>query len=360
MQYCLAGIAKVCLVPGRGWQRAQGLAGRRRTTDTERASPTGALRESSESGGLTGGLRRLIKTGIEASLCRSGATRLVRRRHIGDTLVLAWHNIIPDGLPAGGDRSLHLPRAVFARQLDLLRRTHDVVPIEALLERPAPSRWPRAVITFDDAYQGAITVGVEELRRRRLPATFFVAPAYVGGASFWWDALADAGAAGPPPEVREHALTELGGRESDVRRWAAGAGLRTRDLPSYQTCATERQLQAVAGDGITFGSHSWGHPWLPALDGEALRRELEGPRGWLAARFPNVVDWLAYPYGGFSAEVARAAAAAGYVGALRVEGGWVGRAAPRGEARFRLPRYNVPAGLSAAGFELRISGIGTR
>ncbi|CAN5608749.1 polysaccharide deacetylase family protein [soil metagenome] len=306
-------------------------------------------------------MRGRLKSGIEVALCRSGITAVIRRRRAADTLILAWHNIVPAGSAAAGDRSLHLPQGAFGRQLDLLRRTHDVVPLEALLERPGGSgrSRPRAVITFDDAYQGALTAGVEELRRRGLPATVFVAPSFVGGSSFWWDALTELGSAGLSAGVRDHALNVLGGRDAAVRGWAAERGVPVQPVAEHMTCATEAQLRSAEGD-VAYASHTWSHPYLPALTGDELRRELELPRAWLAQRFRHVVDWLAYPYGAYSPTVARATAEAGYAGALRVDGGWLRGPAPEGEARFSLPRHNVAAGVSVAGFELRVSGLVVR
>jgi hypothetical protein len=47
----------------------------------------------------------------------------------------------------------------------------------------------------------------------------------------------------------------------------------------------------------------------------------------------------------------------GFDGALAVSGGWW--SSPPGP-RFRLPRWNVPAGLSVPGFELRAAGFWCR
>lgn len=298
---------------------------------------------------------RVVKSTAEAALCRSGLTRAARRR-LGDaTVVLAYHNIVPDGEVVLGDRSLHLPRREFARQLDLIRRTHEVVPLESLGEPlTASARRPRAVITFDDACQGAVTVGVEELAERGLPATIFVAPAFVGGGSFWWDALSGPG--GLDDAVRGTALDALRGEDARVRAWAREQGRPVREVPAHQRGATEAELQAAtrAAGGITLASHTWGHPNLARLDRDELEGELVRPLAWLRERFGAVIPWLTYPYGMHSPEVERAVADAGYAGALRVEGG-----IHRGPAHhdFRLPRVNVPSGISIRGFELRTSGL---
>lgn len=296
----------------------------------------------------------MLKHAIETLLVGSGATRLARARLGGQVLVLAYHNIVPEGERATGDLSLHLAQRAFGAQLEALARTHDIVPLEDAV-RPVPgARRPRAAITFDDAYRGAVVAGVAELARLGLPATIFVAPAFVGGGNFWWDALA--ADSGLDEVLRAEALDALKGRDAAIRAWAAGRGIPARPLPHHQTVASEEELgTAVRIPGIRLASHTWSHPNLARLEGPQLREELERPLTWLRERFPDTLPWLTYPYGLSSPSVEEEAAAAGYAGALRVAGGWLN---PAGDiSRFALPRYNVPAGLSLRGFELRAAGI---
>ncbi len=298
-------------------------------------------------------MRRRLKDVAERLLCASGLPVVARSVRRSRTVVLAYHNIVPAGERARGDLSLHLPQRAFARQVELLARTHEVVPLSAVFAgREEPTR-PRAVITFDDACQGALTAGLSELARVGVPATIFVCPAFLGGRSFWWDSLA--GADGVRPELRAHALDELRGDDTAVRGWAHGRLDAEREVPQHQTAASESQLSsALARGGITLASHSWGHRNLTRLADAELREELVRPLVWLRERFEHVVDWLSYPYGLSSPAVEKAAASAGYTGAFRIDGGWL----PPGEPnRFALPRVNVPAGLSLRGFELRVSGL---
>lgn len=269
-------------------------------------------------------------------------------------LILAYHNVVPAGVEIGGDSSLHLPVEHFAAQLDALRETHAVVPLTDVLSG-GQGDGPRAVITFDDAYRGAVTVGIPELVRRAMPATIFVAPAFVGGRFFWWDAMTPAGAPGPAPAFRGHALEECRGDDAAVRRWAESRGRRSRTLPPEAACASEDELRAAATQpGITLASHSWSHPNLPRLDGARLEEELARPLAWLGARFEPVLPVLSYPYGLSSPAVESAAAAVGYRAGVVIGGGWM---SPRRFRPFALPRLNVPAGLSQDGFLVRSSGL---
>jgi peptidoglycan/xylan/chitin deacetylase (PgdA/CDA1 family) len=305
-------------------------------------------------------LRRRIKSTLEHGALWSGISGAMRRRHRGDVLVLAYHNIVPTGGATGGDRSLHLPQRRFAEQLDTLARTHDIISLERALAGHTGDR-PAAVITFDDAYEGAVTVGVAELAARKLPATIFVAPAFLNGGDFWWDAFADPEAGALSPALRSWALDDCAGRDADIRTRAPREhGAHLTVMPSHSRGAQERDLHAAAATpSIALASHTWSHPNLARLGSDALATELARPLTWLRERFSNVLAVISYPYGLASPQVERATAGAGYTAGLRIEGGWMTRDGGDANA-FALPRLDIPSGLSAAGFELRVAGVRVR
>src|SRR5512143_1119778 len=299
-------------------------------------------------------MRDVVKRVAEAALVRSGVANVARRRLRGRGVVLAYHNIVPAGEARGGELSIHLDQRDFARQLDLIAATHDVVPLDSVLDDAGGSARPRVVITFDDAYIGAITAGLEELRRRSMPATVFVAPGLVGGYT-WWDRVAEATGGVMPDDVRRHAIENLRGDRDDVLSWFAPRADASRESAPCPRIARETELaMASQQTGITFGSHTWSHRNLSALSAEELERELAPPLAWLRSRFVNTIPWLTYPYGLSSPLVEKMTEDARYRGAFRVSGGWLSRQPAHAHA---LPRLGIPAGLSAHGFALRLAGI---
>jgi peptidoglycan/xylan/chitin deacetylase (PgdA/CDA1 family) len=301
--------------------------------------------------GATAGVRALAKRAIERAAVGSGVAALARRARRGEVVILGYHNVVPDGEPIVGDRSLHLPQREFAAQLDILARSHDVVPLrEVLRAQSRRAQRPCAAITFDDAYRGAMTAGVEELARRGMPATVFVAPAFVGDGRFWWDSLATADDGGA---FRRLALTACRGEDATVRAEARRRGIAEREVPAHARCATLEELRAAARL-VAVASHSWSHPNLAALPADALVRELTRPLAWLRESFRDVLPWLAYPYGLTSAAVRAAAREAGYEGALLIEGGWSARPPADPHA---VPRLDVPGEVSRDGFAMRVAGL---
>jgi peptidoglycan/xylan/chitin deacetylase (PgdA/CDA1 family) len=299
----------------------------------------------------SGEVRVWVKRGVELGLCRSGLTRLARRFRRQDVLVLAYHNVVPEGVEVRGERSLHVGQERLHRQLGVLARTHDFIPVDGIAE--AATGRPRVAITFDDAYRGAVQLGGEVLSDLGIPATVFVAPAWLGGRRFWWDVLSHDREL--EPGVRKHALDALKGKAPEVLEWAARDTDPAGHVSPHTVTATEAELEgALAHGGLTLGSHSWSHPNLAALDGPELEEELDRPVAWLRDRWPErTVEWLSYPYGRWSPRVVEAARRAGYRGAFRIDGGWI----RDGVSTFETPRLNIPAGLSLEGLELRASGL---
>ena len=290
-------------------------------------------------------------------LARGGPAWVGRALRRKGSVILSYHNILPDGAPAAGERSLHLPQREFARQLDALGRTHRIVSLAELLDGPDAgpgATRPRAAITFDDGYRGALTAGVAELERRSLPATIFITPHFLGGRSFWWDVLADPATGTMTERVRNHALTALSGRDAKVREWATQNGMPMNPMPEDCCAGSVAEVKAaIRGARLTIGSHSWSHANLSALDGLSLREEVERPLPWLRQTFGDVLPAITYPYGLSSRAVERATESAGYRAGLLVAGGWMGMSVNR----FAMPRVDVAAGLPHDGFVARVAGL---
>jgi peptidoglycan/xylan/chitin deacetylase (PgdA/CDA1 family) len=295
-------------------------------------------------------MRLIVKRAAELALSGSGVTSVLRRFRRGDVLVLAYHNVVPEGAHIRGEKSLHVGQERFHRHLSLLSRTHQFIAMDQIGGRSRGK--PPVVITFDDAYRGAVELGLEVLREFNAPATVFVAPSILGGQRLWWDVLS----AGQEmaPEVREFALSNLAGKADPILAWAKRQPAASNDAV-HQRTATEAELDtALAFDGLTLGSHSWSHPNLAALEESELEEELVRPLDWLLERYPErTLRWLSYPYGLWSTAVGTAASRTGYRGAFRIEGGWI----PRLCDPFGMPRLNVPAGLSVEGLDLRSAGL---
>lgn len=169
-----------------------------------------------------------------------GSPRRMRHR----ALVLAYHNVVPDGLAGRGDRSLHLPMSTFLRQMDLLQAHCRIVPLIDILAGVRDDDRPVVAITFDDAYRGAVEHALPELSRRGLRSALFVAPGLLGAQSLWWDELA-AVPDGLSGTLRATVLQSDAGRQSPARERIAAQASATL-LPDCYHCASEEQMIDLA------------------------------------------------------------------------------------------------------------------
>lgn len=298
--------------------------------------------------------RSLVRAVAETVIVRSGLATLLRRRLRGRAVVLAYHNVVPTGERLSGESSLHLPQRQFARHLDLIASAARVVPLDSLFEESAPLDECRVAITFDDAYHGALTAGIEELRRRSMPGTVFVAPGLLGRDT-WWDHLGAANAGVIPDDTRHYAVEDLRGDRDAVLSWFASAAPMNTSPAALPRIGTESELAIAAGEpGVTIGVHSWSHRNLSVLSEGELDTELASSLAWLQERYATTIPWLTYPYGLATPTVERAAERARLRGAFLVNGGWMSEHLVRSHT---LPRMNIPAGLSPNGLALRLCGI---
>jgi peptidoglycan/xylan/chitin deacetylase (PgdA/CDA1 family) len=307
-------------------------------------------------GGSVTAWRSAIKNTVERAAIGAGVARRARVRRHDRVVVLAYHNVVPEDAPPAGDLSLHMPLDSFREQLDFVQDTYDVVSLARMHESAGTGR-PRAVVTFDDAYRGAIALALPELARRDLPATVFVCPGRLGAGAFWWDRLADARGHGLDAATRARALGELQGREDLIERALPS----TAELGDHCLPVDAQELaRAGAQESIAFASHTWSHPNLAEVPHDLLVDELRRSRDWIQEECPGTClpHDLSFPYGLFDERVVQVASEVGYRRCYRVEGGPAAPPMEGGEGRPALvPRVNIPAGVSLRGFELRLAGV---
>lgn len=217
-----------------------------------------------------------------------------------DATFLCYHSIADGGPPW-----LSVPVAHFERHLALLRgqgwATGTVDGLHALAEGRRPPR-PLAYLTFDDGFVDNHTTAAPLLREYGFGAMVFVVPPLLAdGAPLAW------------PEVE-----------------ATRAG-----HPDVMRSMTWQQVEELAEAGVEIGSHTMTHPHLEQLDDEQLEQELLDSRRAINERLGRC-DVVAYPFGGWSARVAAAAARAGYAFAFTLPGSGQWRHAPHS-----IPRLPV-------------------
>ncbi len=169
---------------------------------------------------------------------------------------------------------------IFERQMRILAKRWEPIPLLELVSRleqgtPIPRR--SVVVTFDDGTEDTFTHAFPILQSHRIPATVFLISNHI----------------------------------------------------DHPAALKRDQIDRMKGQGISFGSHTLSHAYLPSLsEEEATRQIVESKRNLERLGIP--AQLLSYPAGGFTPAVREAVIQAGYRGACTTN---------RGMRRFPIDRW---------------------
>jgi peptidoglycan/xylan/chitin deacetylase (PgdA/CDA1 family) len=123
--------------------------------------------------------------------------------------------------------------------------------------------------------------------------------------------------------------------------------------PGYLTSA---QLKELSLSGlVSIGSHTVSHRYLPGLTPEDIEFELARSKVSLQDLLGTEVEFLAYPWGGFNAQVKEAAKRSGYLAAFSTNQELKG--ASKVDGRFCLKRLTVTDHEPFLKFLIKLSGF---
>lgn len=274
-------------------------------------------------------------------------------------LVLTYHRVLerPDPL-----RPDEMTVTAFERQMRVLRRWFDVLPLQEAWERTCNGTLPRraVAITFDDGYADNCELALPVLARHGLTATFFVATAFLDGGRMWNDTIIETLRAAPPRlDLRDLDAGVLELHDFAARRTAAAALIRAwKHLapaeragrveglveragvrPPTDLMMRSSQVRELARAGMTIGAHTLTHPILLKIADADAEREMRGSKAALEALIGGRVGLFAYPNGrlgdDYDLRHAQIARAAGFALAVSTDPGSAG---PDSDP-FRLPRF---------------------
>jgi len=120
----------------------------------------------------------MMKRFLFALLMFSGVTRLIALLNRRRVTILCYHSVTAHASPILDDpHKLHTPVSSFVKQLEYLRRFHNVISLDEFLEaarehRELPDH--SVVLTFEDGVRNFLTVAAPQLKRMSMPATNFI------------------------------------------------------------------------------------------------------------------------------------------------------------------------------------------
>ena len=301
----------------------------------------------------------------------------------GRLLILCYHRVLAESDPL---ISGCIDREAFEAEMRVVAENFNALPMAEAIERlRSGSLPPRAIgITFDDGYADNLSVALPILRKYSLPATVFVATAFLDGGRMWNDTIVESvrRARGDTLDLSELALGELPIRTPEERgATALRVMLQLRRLPTEERAArvaelagrvdgdlptdlmlTSRQLVELHAAGIEIGAHTMTHPILARLSDDSAENEIRSSRERLESLIGAPVAGFAYPNGSPGIDYHRAHVdavhRAGYSYAVTTAKGCASADADC----YQLPRH-LPWGSHPARFAMRLvkeytSGVG--
>jgi peptidoglycan/xylan/chitin deacetylase (PgdA/CDA1 family) len=259
-------------------------------------------------------------------------------------VILCFHGVDIDVAPSRS--SMHVPLGLMEAIVTVIQRVGTIVPLSELVTRQIAGRRASGLIalTADDAY-ASLLAAEPLLMSGRVPfSVFVVSDAIATGRAFWWDRLEDL-LPFASPERRRRFEDECGlpdtyrrgqpaeqGPLRPLRQWVLaihrGRWPATLEEPlsrlekelgrrTAQRSMTETELSGfVSRTGAQVGIHTVSHAVLPLLGDEEVVHEIAHCYGELRSRFPNVLPYLALPFGLFDARTLGLAAKAGMMTSL--------------------------------------------
>jgi peptidoglycan/xylan/chitin deacetylase (PgdA/CDA1 family) len=287
-----------------------------------------------------------IKSVIYLCFYYTGLEWLLARLIPVDAAAILMYHGVCDNSPMPSHINFHHNRRKFERQMRLLKRRYQVVPLERVVDALARKQSLKkfVVLTFDDGYRNNQSIVAPILQRLDLPFTIFVATAYVG--TDRWMPLNEVYWRWSTGELTTEDLDfyrkQLRGRPR-AESGELVAELQTQTLaPSPEAeesfaMLNWDEIQGMARARIEFGSHTHTHCNMAAESPSQQRVELEISKELLESRLHRPIRTFAYPYGHtehMSESSRRNVIAAGYDCAVSAEYGLVTSRSDR----FRLPR----------------------
>jgi peptidoglycan/xylan/chitin deacetylase (PgdA/CDA1 family) len=232
--------------------------------------------------------------------------------------ILVYHRVVAEPDPL-------VPDQVCAREFDwqlaMLSRWFSVLSLREAAAKLRGGTLPvrSACVTFDDGYADNATVALPVLRRRGVPATFFLATSFIDGGRMWNDNVIETirMAQGDTLDARCIGLDTLSISTIDLRRQAIErllaalkylpleerqrrveelAAETSRSLPS-DLMMTVEQVRHLLASGMEIGAHTVTHPILAQLNPERAYSEIRDSKRRLEAITGNRVTLFAYPNG---------------------------------------------------------------
>ncbi len=178
--------------------------------------------------------------------------------------------------------------AEFEKELDYFLRFFEPVSLKNILEKHDNRKMH---LSFDDGLVECYSIIAPILKRKGIPATFFVSPGFVDNKKMFHRFKRSI--------LENEGVLDKGGKkyffyeEGELDQLAAKHGI---DFAQYKPYMNMEQLHSLHSDGFLIGGHSMAHPEMWKLNEEEQFSQVENTMQWVEEHFHPGVKAFAFPF----------------------------------------------------------------
>lgn len=297
---------------------------------------------------------------ISSLLYYTGFLALYRRCFLKDkAIILVYHRVIDfkeETIPLLD--GIYVTKQTFQKHMKYLSKNHNVVSLEELIDTIKRGRKFKdytCAITFDDGWQDNYKYAFPILKKFNLPATILLTTGFIGKTEWFWqdkvmyliynflenkeqlkkeidDVTKSWNILTPLLKnntlSEEHLneiinkLKELPINEIDKIIDEMKVKLKIKDFPSKRLTLNWEEIDEMANDNITFGSHTVNHPILTNLSDDEITTELSISKKTLDEYLSIKIRGFCYPNGDYNAKIKKMTKENGYGYAVTTQKGF--------------------------------------
>jgi len=315
-----------------------------------------------------------IKKGLSAIFSGCGLFSLLERYCLGNrAFVLMYHRVLDhmDSYEMYVQPGMYVTSKTFEQQISFLSSTYRILPLEELIGKAnrKENMGGCCAITFDDGWLDNYTEAFPLLQKYRVPATIFLATAFIGTNRLFWpeeicwllehqQQLKDMPSVADDPEPIQVFKREIKKKQSETRELFLDNIIqcmkrqspeeRNQILDYYrefsktpnifrQMMNWEETDEMRSSGLITFGAHTVHHELLDQLPLSNVRTEIFQSKADIEQKLGVNVTTFSYPNGNYTENIVKMLNEGNFAGAVTTRKGFLGHQTPRME----IPRIAI-------------------
>lgn len=176
----------------------------------------------------------------------------------------------------------------FEKELDFLLKNFNPVSLTDILNAPAKNKMH---LSFDDGLKACYSIIAPVLKRKGIPATFFVSPNFIDNKSLFHRFKRSI--------LESKGILTKGGKNYFIQETDELDKLAKQnniDFSSFQPYLSFDELKSLYDDGFTIGGHSLNHPEMWTMDEDEQFRQVIDSMQWIVDHFNPEIKAFSFPF----------------------------------------------------------------